>query len=379
MTIVEQGLFVLLFIFSIIFIIRGNKTLRTLGYITIIILFSYVCSIRSMDSADTTEYLNYYIKSANISQLKYGFARDYYPWIENWYINFCWLCNKFGLNFSQFLFLVAFLFNSISVYSINKIINIKFTNHTKASLMLSGLFIYFANFGFLYSYVVMRGGLSFALFLLVYSFDLEKKYLYEVIAFIAALAFHNFSLVIIPIILLRRFRFKNKYRKVYRNIFLLFFVLLILLSLMRVDIYFTSFFGTLFNTITKGYSAANVYLSDVSFAGGIKKSILLFLIQNIYLLYLYWNEEDNYTYEFLLLLIGGIIAVLINDNAVVRATNYFFVFQLFLYIQYLMKYKLSHRLYEMKVNKKFFYNSVIIIMVIPMFTMIYILRYCSII
>ncbi|MFR6294926.1 MAG: hypothetical protein ACLUKP_13215, partial [Thomasclavelia ramosa] len=158
-----------------------------------------------------------------------------------------------------------------------------------------------------------------------------------------------------------------------------FFVLLILLSLMRVDIYFTSFFGTLFNTITKGYSAANVYLSDVSFAGGIKKSILLFLIQNIYLLYLYWNEEDNYTYEFLLLLIGGIIAVLINDNAVVRATNYFFVFQLFLYIQYLMKYKLSHRLYEMKVNKKFFYNSVIIIMVIPMFTMIYILRYCSII
>ncbi|MCB5662425.1 hypothetical protein LIQ79_17295, partial [Erysipelatoclostridium ramosum] len=117
MTIVEQGLFVLLFIFSIIFIIRGNKTLRTLGYITIIILFSYVCSIRSMDSADTTEYLNYYIKSANISQLKYGFGRDYYPWIENWYINFCWLCNKFGLNFSQFLFLVAFLFNSISLLS----------------------------------------------------------------------------------------------------------------------------------------------------------------------------------------------------------------------------------------------------------------------
>lgn len=374
LTVVTQFLFLILCVFSMFLIVRGDKKLKLLGYITIILIFSYICSIRPMDSADTTEYLNYYTRSANIGQLKYGLGRDYFPWIENWYINFCWACNKVGLSFSQFLFLMAFLFNSISVYSINKIVKIKFQEYVNASIVLVGLFIYFTNFGFLYSYVVIRGGLSFALFLLVYSLYLEKKYVRAIAVFFIALAFHNFSVVIIPIILLDKIRFKNK----HKSLFGVLFVVLLLLSLVRFDIYFTNLFGNLFRTITQGYSASTTYLLDSNTTGGIKKGILLYLIQNIYLLYLYRDEETNTTYEFLLLSIGSIIAVLINDNAVVRATNYFFVFQLFLYVRYLMKYKLVHGLFGTKMSKDLFMKSVLIVFIIPALTMIYILRYCGI-
>lgn len=351
-----------------IFLSVKDKRFKIAGLLILIITFSYVCSTRPIESADTETYLWYYKNSANITSFKYGLGRDYYPWVENWYINLNWFCNKIlNLDFRQFLFACSFVFNSISLYSLLRIIKIRYGDIKKSVFLISIIFLFFANFGFLYSYVVIRGGLSFAFCLLAYLFFLKKKYIITCFYMLLSILLHNYSIVFIPIMILSQ----KEYKKNHKQLFLVLFILLLAMSLFRFDVIFTNSINQISGLFTKDLIELTHYLLDAQDTNAIRKGAVLYLIQNVYLSILLYRDKENHTRDFIVLLAGGIITALINDDGAIRITNYFYLFQIFLYSKYLLAP-------VTKTSKGFMANALIITIVIPLATLVFILRYCSI-
>lgn len=374
MDILSLLLIVILVLYGVGLIRIGNEKLQIVGMLILIATFSYICSIRPLDSADTENYYNYYRMSQNISEFHFGFGRDYSRWVENWYINLCWLANLVKLTFSQFLFLVAFFFGVLSMYSVNAIYDTLSDGRKKMTGYLSIIALYYSNFGILYSYVVIRGGLSFALCLLAYTFLQRKKYLRSILIFLCSIALHRFSIIAIAVLALLKINFKKKHTK----LLLCAFTILVVLSLLRIDIYFTRFLNTLTVTFASLFKDTN-YFNAVGDTGA-KKGILLYLLQNLYLMYLVGNSKKQYnTNIFFVLLAGSIIAVFANDNATIRIANYFFVFQLYLYAEYLIDAK-AKKPTAARRNEEVerVMNQTLITIAIPAFTAIYMLRYCGI-
>ncbi len=361
-------LIVVVVVVCVLLVAIGDRKVQTLGIILMIIVFSYVCAIRPLTSSDTTNYYNYYNKARSITQFHWGIGRDYNPWTENWYINFCWLMNRIGFSFTQFLFFTSFLFNTISIFSIISIYKTLYQDENRYRGLISILSLFVAQYGILYSYVVVRGALALSFCLLSVARLVKKKYISCGLFVFLAIAFQNFSWVFLPIIVLLLPHFKRRNNKL---LFLCYFAS-IALSVIRVDIILTRLLSNI--SILSNLFANEAYYDSQNISYGLQKGMLLFLTQNVYLLYLlrseYERKVNNY---FNILTIGSILATTINSNATIRITNYFFVFQLFLYAEYFN----SMTFY--KGGKEKAINSIIITIVIPVLSAIYMLRYCSII
>lgn len=353
---------------GILFVAIGDRKVQTLGIILMIIVFSYICAIRPLTSSDTINYFNYYNKSRSITQFHWGIGRDYNPWTENWYINFCWLMNRIGLSFTQFLFVTSFLFNVISIFSIISIYKSLYQGENRYRGLISILSLFVAQYGILYSYVVVRGALALSFCLLAFARLVKRKYFSCGIFVFLAIAFQNFSWVFLAIIALLLPIIKRRNNK----LLLLLYLAFIAMSVFRIDIVITRLLSNV--SLLSNIFSNEAYYDRQNFSYGLQKGMLLFLFQNVYLLYLLWNEDkgkiDNY---FNILTIGSILATTINSNATIRITNYFFVFQLFLYAEYFN----SKSFYED--GKEKLINSIIITIAIPVLSAIYMLRYCSII
>lgn len=355
----------------------NNKYIKISGLIILAVVFSYICSIRPITSADTETYAFYYNEASHIGQLKYGFGRDYFPWIENWFINLCVLANKVGLTYRQFLFVIAFAFNIISSYSLYKIYKYRYSECGRMHYFAIVLTQFFVNYGFLYSYVVIRGGLSFAFCLLSYTLLLKEKKIPALLSLVVAVALHNYSVIFVLIMIVMKINFK----KTHMKFFMIIFIILFVMNLFRIDVWFTSILTGISSLFTGNLLQVSHYLLDAEQTTSLKKGILLYLIQNIYLCIMYYKIEDpKITNDFFVLLGGSLLAVLINDNATIRITNYFFAFQIMLYGKYLSILKESiDDQNRFIISKDGFVHSVIILIFIPVITFIYMLRYCSII
>jgi membrane protein len=206
---------------------------------------------------------------------------------------------------------------------------------------------------------------------------LKRKKLPAILAMVAAIALHNYSVIFLCIWIISLFRFKKSHIKFFTTIF----VILLVMNIFRIDVLFTNMLQRIPALFTGNLLQISHYLLDAEQTTSLKKGILLYLIQNIYLCSLYYkNDTPEITNDFVILLIGSFLAVLINDNAVIRVTNYFFVFQIMLYGKYISGLRASmedQRTFIM--TKKCFVHSIIIILVIPTVTFVYMLRYCSII
>lgn len=355
----------------------NNKYIKVSSLIILAAVFSYICSIRSMTSADTETYAFYYNEASHIRKLKLGFGRDYFPWIENWFINLCVLANKAGLSYRQFLFTIAFTFNIISSYSIYNIYKSRYLECGRMHYFAIVLTQFFVNYGFLYSYVVIRGGLSFAFCLLSYVLLLKGKKIHAVLSMVVAVALHNYSIIFVFIMIVMKIKFKKAHMKFFTITFLILFVM----NIFRIDVWFTNKLTGITSIFTGNLLQVSHYLLDAEQTTSLKKGILLYLIQNIYLCVMYYKTEDSKTTNDFFVLIGGsLLAVLINDNATIRITNYFFVFQIMLYGKYLsiLREEINDQ-NKFIIRKEGFVHSLIILVFIPTVTLIYMLRYCSII
>lgn len=355
----------------------NSKYIKIIGLIILILTFSYICSVRNISSADTKTYLYYYNQAANINEIKFGFGREYFPWIENWFINICWLFNKLHFQFSQFLFIIALAFNTLSCYALTSIFKEKYSFERKISFVFIVILLFFVNYGFLYSYVVIRGGLSFVFCLLAYSCSLKKYRIKTIVFMIIAIAVHNYSTVFLLIFVLYKIKFKKNHMKFFMSVF----IILLIMNIFRIDVVFTKMITKIGVLFTGDLLQVSHYLLDAEETTSLKKGILLYLMQNVYLVYLFYNMHDKkITNDFAVLLTGSILAALINDNAVIRITNYFFVFQVFLYGRYLTEcYVLKNLRKHTTMTREMFANIIIIAIVLPVTTFVYMLRYCSII
>ncbi len=376
MGIMEVIFLVLLGITGVGMILVNNKSLRRVGMGILICVFSYICALRPETAADRETYYYYYVNSESIDEFFGGFGKDYFPWIENWYINFCHVFSSNGVSFEVFLFICAFIINALSLFSIFSICKEYGFEVKNGYYYLSVILLFFVNYGFLYGYVVIRGGLSFSLVLFTYLMFMRKKYFRAIVTGIIAVAFHNFSIVIVLILALSVI----KIRKNHMSFFTVFFVVFLMCSLLRVDVLITNLLlkvNVLFEN--EILLEATHYLLDSEQTRQIKKGIVLYLVQNIYLSYLYRRTSDVKDNNlFLLLFVGSFIAIMINDNAVIRITNYFFVFQTVLYVKYFYK-NFRYLVTKRKFNKILLLHYLVITLVIPVATFYYMLRYCSVI
>lgn len=358
-------LILVIFIISILLISVGDKKLRTISIVAIICVLSYICSIRPLDSADTINYLHYYNIGKNLTEFHLGLGRDYNPWVENWFINLCWLCNLIGLSFKQFLFVMAFMINGLSVFSIVSIYKTFYPENNKMYGIINILFLLISQYGILYAYVAIRGGLAFALCLFSFKCFVQKKFFGGALSVVAAISIQNFSWVFLIILFIYELRINKRNNKLLT---VLFFLLLVF-AIIRVDIVIT-------RLISRTALFANIFSNDAYYNQndmdyGIKKGILLCLVQNIYLLYLLkdrFNGKINNL--FIIILTGSFIDATISSNSTIRIANYFIVFQLLLYSEYLNCHIDS---------KEGMFHSVIITVVIPILSSIYMMRYCGIV
>lgn len=350
---------------SILFLAVGDTKIQIISLLAIICVLSYICSVRSLNSADTSNYFHYYKIGRDITKFYFGLGRDYNPWVENWFINFCWLCNYLGFSFAQFLFIVAFLVNSISLFSIVSIYREFYPEDNKLYGIISVIILFFSQYGILYAYVAIRGGLALALCLLSFCCFTKRRYFGGILSVVAAIALQNFSWVFLIVLFIYVLRINKRDNKVLLALFLL----LLIFAFVRVDIVITRWLSGS-SAFTSIFSNDAYYdQSDTSY--GIKKGILLYLFQNIYLLYLLKDRFDKKTNNlFIIILVGSIISATISSNATIRISNYFLVFQVFLYSEYLTKRDNS---------KEAVVHSIIITVLIPVISSIYMLRYCGII
>lgn len=327
--------------------------------------------MRPMTSADTQTYAWYYEKSGNITDFKFGIGRDYFPWVENWFINYGWFCNNvLHLDFRGYLFLCAMIFNTISLYSLISIVKTRYGKILNSGFILSIVLLFVANFGILYSYVVIRGGISFAFCLLAYSYFLKNKKIKTALSMLIAILMHNYSIVFIPILFITKIRFKKNHMKLFITLFSILFVM----SLFRFDVLFTKYLQGVKELFSSELYGITHYLMDAQQVMTVRKGALLYLAQNIYIAILLYRSKEKCTSELLILLIGGLITALINDDGAIRITNYFYLFQIFLYGKYLLNDEVDGSRSRAKTI-----NSIVITILIPVVTLIFILRYCSII
>lgn len=362
---------------GIVGLLIRNRQIKICSIILLAVIFSYICSIRPLYSADTSTYAYYYHNASSISKLKYGLGRDYFPWVENWFINLCVLSNYIGLSYREFLFWVALAFNILSSYSIYEIYKSKYSPKGNTQYLIIVIIHFFVNYGFLYSYVVIRGGLSFAFCLLAYAMLLNKKKIFAILSMVVAIALHNYSIVVLIIWIIKKIHFK----KTHMRFFMIVFAILLVMNVFRIDVWFTNMlqgFATLF---TGKLLQVSHYLLDAEQTTSLKKGILLYLIQNIYLCGLYYKyQTTEITNDFVILFVGSLLAVLINDNATIRITNYFFIFQIMLYGKYLARLRENIRNDSVLViTRDSLFHYTLIMLIIPTITFIYMLRYCSII
>jgi len=376
MEIMEVLFLVLLGITGISMILVNNKSLRRAGTGILLCVFSYVCAVRPETAADRETYYYYYVNSEFIDEYYFGFGKDYFPWIENWYINFCHVFSSNGVSFEVFLFICAFIINALSLYSLFSICKEYGIEVKNGFYYLSVILLFFVNYGFLYGYVVLRGGLSFSLVLFTYLLFMRKEYFNALVTGIIAVAFHNFSIVIVLLLVLNMI----KISKNYMRFFTFFFVACLICSMLRVDVLITNVLLKINVLFENDFLLeASHYLLDSEQTRQIKKGIVLYLVQNIYLAYLYRGSRDvKDGYLFLILSVGSIIAITINDNAVIRITNYFFVFQIVLYVKYVYE-NFRYLVMKRKFNKKLLIHYSLITLIIPITTFYYMLRYCSVI
>lgn len=370
---------------SLIFFIAGvlclfvnNRKINTFGIIFVLVGIAYIAAIRPDTSADTANYRKYYENSKLITEYSFSLGRTYYDWVENWYLNFCSVFAKNGVDFRIFLFVISLLINTVSVYSIYKLTSL-YTNGRFGYLAL--ILLYLSNYGFLYSYVVIRGGISFAFGLLGVYFFVSKKYFRSAINILISVAMHNYSLVIILLLLLLKLGPKRIHPKVCMTIF----SVLLLMAFFRVDVLFTNYVVDNLMSFLSKFSAFSFshYLQEASFADGIKKGTVLIILQSMYLTHLLWKdiEKNEQLSRFMfVLIVGGAISVLFNNNATARMSNYFSVYQIVLFMVYIsnnLKYEKS--VSGLLIKKDVFINATLILGVFPLLNFIYILRYCSII
>lgn len=343
----------------------------------IIFLYSFLAAIRPLTSADTLTYKFYYDYSANIQSYRYSFGRNYFMWVEDWYINFCSFFSKLNVDYSLYLFIVAILILVISLYSLNRIFKILFNkgNH----LVIVTIFIhYIFNYGFLYSYVVIRGGLSLAFSLLTFSFFLEKKWMKTVCFFSISYAFHNYSIIMLLIMSV----FLLNWRMVNKRLVYFIFIILIILNLFRFDILFTDLIISTIGFLKDGTNIFQFghYLMDAENMFNLKLGALFPLLESLFLSYLYKDNfnDINIRRIFVVLILGSLINVLINDNATLRITNYFYILQTILFAKYIQK-NVKNESTKLRISCLKYPQILIVMVLIPLFNIIYILRYCSVI
>lgn len=367
-------------IVGIFCLLLNNKKLNTFGTIIILTGIALIASIRPHTVPDTENYKTYFEYSKTITHYAFSFGRTYFPWIEDWYLNFCSVFSKNGVPFEVFLFIMAFMNNGIAVYSINRIVNIYVPGRTNNIALL---LLYISNYGFLYSYVVIRGGLSFAFCLFGVSLFLDKKYLQAALVVFVAIALHNYSLIILLVL----FLLKKGPQRLSPQFCLFCFISFLVAALIRLDVLFTNYVASNFLGFLSKFSGFSFshYIQNTSGADGIKKGTVLILLQSIYLTYLFWNqikEKAQLSRFMFVLIIGGAISVLINNNATARMSNFFSIYQIVLFMEYLTeRSSLSDRseMNRFVMERSLFLNGTLICLVFPLLNLIYILRYCMII
>lgn len=348
-------------------LVKGNIKVQRLALIAIIVVFSYICAVRPETSADTSNYLFYYEKAQSLTSLKWGLGRDYNPWIENWYINYCWLLNRIGLSFRQYLFVTSFLFNILSLFSIVSIYNSLYKDNRKINGLVSVILLFFTQYGILYSYVAIRAGLAMAFCLTATALYYKKKYVFSVLFLLLAIAFQNYSIAFVIVLILLMIRKENRNNKLLMTVF----ILLLLLSFVRIDIRITSLLSRI--PALRNIFQNTTYYEAADSTFGIKKGILLYLVQNIYLLYLLKDRYENKINNlFAIILVGSIIVASVSSNSTIRLANYFLVFQVFLYTEYLNGMTYDN-------GKERAVHLIIITILVPVLSTIYMLRYCGII
>lgn len=367
----------IIFILSILVLGVKNKSVTVVGLILISIIYAYFCSIRPLSSADTNTYAFYYYEASSVDSMNYGIGREYFPWVENWFINLCILANRMGLEFREFLFNTSLLFNVLTMWVLYEILRVIESTRNIVNIFLIVFVQFFINFGFLYSYVVIRGGLSFAMCLLAYLYYLKENRIKSAVSFLIAIALHNYSIICLLILLILKLKFKNSHIKLYFILFILF----AFLNVLRIDVWFTNVLQGFSGLFSDTLLPVTHYILDAEQTESVKKGMLLYLIQNIYLSYLFYDSVDvklnNY---FMVLIVGSLIALLINDNAVIRITNYFFIFQTFLYARYFIETKIFiNNKSSLLISRRQLVNLFVSIFLLPLLTLIYMLRYCSII
>lgn len=358
---------------GLILMLINNKYIKKLGIIFFVIGISSIAALRPISSADTKTYEFYYNYSKSITHYSFLLGRNYFLWIENWYINLCSVFSKNGVSFRVFLFVVAFSINVISIFSLHNISEFYSKRNTNDAVLLV---LFVTNYGFLYAYAAIRGGIAFAFSLLAISKYLQKKYIPGIISFLIAVAMHNSSIAVVLIILMLSVSHKRLTAK--KCLYLL--ILALVCSLARIDVIITKFVVDKFSYLlsNKFIYQFGHYLLDAEITHDIKKGTVLIILQSIYLVQLYKNQiAENREIRAMMgvLIIGSYFAVLINDNATLRLTNYFTVYQIVLFVNYISNSKKR----EWKQFRNYQINCLIITVLLPVLNAVFILRYCSII
>ena len=373
-----MGLRIICCFFGFLLLFLNNKKLNFFGLFLVLLGISYIASIRPETSADTQNYLRFYEESRSITNYSFSIGRTYHAWVEDWYLNFCSIFSKNGIDFRLYLFIVAFIINSVSIYAINKLTSLFTDNKVYFPALL---LLYISNYGFLYSYVVIRGGLSFAFSILGIYYFLNKKYIKTILFVLVSVALHNYSLVIIAVLLLIKFGPKRLTAKTCA----ISFMILLAMAVLRVDVFFTNYVVRNFMSILNQSSLFSFshYLQEAASSDGIKKGTVLILVQSLYITYLFRNEIDKSEqlskYMFILI-IGGAVSVLLNNNATARMSNYFTVYQIVLFMKYLSdNFYIDTSFGGLTIDRRVFYQTCMICAVFPILNLIYILRYCSVI